>query len=114
MAPAPLLLETRLRMATESPPVLEPTTDEQIEVAPLWNVLLHDDDLTPMDFVVWLLVSLFGHPFDHAVVVMLEVHETGAAVVLACAQERAELYVEQIHSLARARGFPLAASCESQ
>ena len=36
----------------------------------------------------------------------------GAAVVAVCAQERAELYVEQVRSYARARGFPLVASCE--
>ena len=101
-------------MAKHSPPVLEPTTDEQTEVAPPWNVILHNDDVTPMDFVVWLLVSLFGHPYDDAVVMMLQVHETGAAIVCSCSQERAELYVEQVHSTARPRGYPLAASCERQ
>jgi ATP-dependent Clp protease adaptor protein ClpS len=108
------LRATRQSLATHAPPVLEPTVEERTEIAPLWNVILHNDDLTPMDFVVWLLISLFGHPFDDAVVLMLEVHESGAATVCACSQERAGLYVEQVHSLARARGYPLAASCERQ
>lgn len=101
-------------MATQSPPMLEPTTDERTEVAPPWSVILHNDDVTPMDFVVWLLISTFGHPYDAAIVLMLEVHESGAAVVASCSQERAELYVEQVHSIARPRGYPLSASCEKQ
>lgn len=99
-------------MAIAPPPVLEPTVDERTEVAPLWSVILHNDDVTPMDFVVDLLISLFGRPLAEAVVLMLEVHETGASTVCSCPQERAELYVEQVHSLARPRGFPLTASCE--
>lgn len=100
-------------MAKSPTPVLEPTVDERTQTAPMWNVILHNDDVTPMDFVVWLLISLFGRPFDDAVVLMLEVHETGASVVCTCSQERAELYVEQVHSLARGRGYPLTASCEA-
>jgi ATP-dependent Clp protease adaptor protein ClpS len=74
--------------------------------------VLLNDDVTTMDFVVWLLVTLFAKPYDEAVRLMLEVHETGAATVTVCPQERAELYVEQVRSLARARGYPLVATTE--
>jgi ATP-dependent Clp protease adaptor protein ClpS len=99
-------------VAKSPTPVLEPRTDEQVEVAPPWRVILHNDEVTTMEFVVWLLVTLFGKSFDEAVTLMLAVHQTGSATVIVCPQERAELYVEQVHSLARPRGFPLAASCE--
>jgi ATP-dependent Clp protease adaptor protein ClpS len=99
-------------VAKSPSPVLEPTVDAQVEVARPWAVILHNDDVTTMDFVVWLLVTLFGRSYDDAVTLMHAVHETGAATVAVCARERAELYVEQVHSLARPRGFPLAASCE--
>jgi len=91
---------------------VEPVEETKPLVAPPWNVIVHDDDVTTMEFVVWLLVSLFGRALDEAVALMLEVHATGAAVVCACSQERAELYVEQVVSLARPRGFPLCATCE--
>lgn len=91
---------------------VEPVEETTPLVATPWNVILHDDDVTTMEFVVWLLVSLFGLPLEDAVTRMLEVHETGAAVVCSCSQERAELYVEQVVSVARPRGFPLAATCE--
>lgn len=99
-------------MAKVPAPTLEPVVEEEVEVARPWHVILHDDDVTTMDFVVWLLVTLFARPYDDAVRLMLEVHETGAAAVATCPRERAELYVEQVHSLARAQGYPLAASCE--
>jgi ATP-dependent Clp protease adaptor protein ClpS len=90
-------------------PKVEPVEETAPLVAPPWNVILHNDDVTTMDFVVWLLVSLFGRSPADAVALMLEVHETDAAVVCSCSQERAELYVEQVVSLARPRGFPLVA-----
>jgi len=93
-------------------PTVEPVVDEDVYVAPPWAVILHNDDVTTQEFVVWLLVALFGKGYDEATKLMLEVHYLGAAVVAVCAQERAELYVEQVRSYARARGFPLVASCE--
>lgn len=100
-------------MAKVPTPTLEPVVEDEVRVDPPWRVILHNDDVTTMDFVVWLLVTLFARSYDDAVLLMLEVHETGAATVTTCWRERAELYVEQVHSLARARGFPLMASCEA-
>jgi ATP-dependent Clp protease adaptor protein ClpS len=94
-------------------PVLEPEVAETTQVSRPWRVILHNDDITTMEFVVWLLVSLFGKSYTEAVALMLAVHNSGSATVMVCPQERAELYVEQVHSLARPRGFPLCASCES-
>jgi ATP-dependent Clp protease adaptor protein ClpS len=93
-------------------PALEPVVDEDVQVAPPWAVILHNDDVTTQEFVVWLLIALFGKGYDDAHRLMLEVHLLGSAVVAVCAQERAELYVEQVRSYARPRGFPLVASCE--
>lgn len=94
---------------------LEPGTEtrEKTRIAPLWKVVLLNDDLTPMDFVTDLLVSLFHKDRIEAVKLMREVHETGAAVVAITSLERAELYVEQVHSLARPRGYPLTATLEA-
>lgn len=100
-------------MAQPPLPVLTPDLQTDVEVARPWAVILHDDDVTTQEFVVWLLVTLFGKGYDDANKLMLEVHYLGAAVVAVCAQERAELYVEQVRSYARARSFPLVASCEA-
>lgn len=104
-------------MTVKEAPVLVPGTEtasaEETQLCPPWKVILHDDDVTTQEFVVWLLVDLFGKPLPDAVRLMLAVHNEGAALVCVCARERAELYVEQVHSLARAQKFPLAASCEA-
>ena len=93
-------------------PVLEPVVAERTQTAPLWRVILHNDEVTTQEFVVEVLVTLFAKARAEAVRLMLEVHNTGASTVTMCPQERAELYVEQVHSLARGRGYPLAASTE--
>ena len=86
--------------------------EERTRLLPPWRVVLHDDPVTTMEFVVELLVSVFGKPPVEAVRLMLEVHHGGAATITVCPQERAELYVEQVVSLSRGRGFPLAATAE--
>ena len=99
-------------MSRTDAPVLEPKTEETPALAPPWRVILHDDDVTTQEFVVWLLITLFGRSYEDAHRLMLEVHNGGAATVATCSQERAELYVEQIVSLARPRHFPLCATAE--
>ena len=75
-------------------------------------MILHNDDVTTFEFVTDLLKSLFHKPQAEAVRLTHEVHETGSALIVVVSFERAELYVEQVRSLARPRGFPLTATME--
>jgi ATP-dependent Clp protease adaptor protein ClpS len=75
-------------------------------------VILHNDDVTTFDFVIDLLITLFRKPHLEAVRLTYEVHESGSALVVVTSFERAELYLEQVRSLARPRGFPLVATME--
>ncbi|MBM3977854.1 MAG: ATP-dependent Clp protease adaptor ClpS [Planctomycetes bacterium] len=92
----------------------QPRSATRTRQEPRWRVVLHNDDVTTMEFVVQLLVSLFHKSEPDAVKLMLEVHHRGAAVVEWTHRERAELYVEQVRSLARARRFPLCATAEPE
>lgn len=94
--------------------VLEPKTKERVEprVAPRFKVVLWNDDVTTFEFVTDLLVSLFRKPLGEARKLTQEVHDSGSAVVVITSLERGELYVEQVQSLARPRGFPLTATLE--
>lgn len=87
-------------------------TDERVETMPPYKVLLHDDEVTTFEFVIWLLITTFQKSADEAVQLTWEVHNAGVALVCVTSLERGELYVEQVHSLARPRGFPLTASLE--
>ena len=97
---------------TLTPP--ETDTEEKTGLLPPWRVLLVNDDVTTMEFVIWLLVTLFHKEATEAVRLTLEIHNTGAAPVTTTSRERAELYVEQVHSLARPRGFPLLCTIEPE
>jgi ATP-dependent Clp protease adaptor protein ClpS len=92
----------------------KPDTGEETRLAPLHRVLIHNDDVTPMDFVVVVLVRIFALGWLHATKVMLEAHTTGVAHVVTEPLERAEFHVEQAHSLARGRGWPLTFSIEPE
>lgn len=76
---------------------------------PPCRVLLINDDYTPMDFVVDVLVEIFGKSEAEAKVLTLKVHVEGSAVAGMYPFEIAETKVEEVHDLARAAGHPLKA-----
>lgn len=65
---------------------------------PPYRVLLHNDDATPMDWVVETLILLTPHTVRAAMRIMLQAHNSGSALVLVTHRERAELYQEQFTS----------------
>src|SRR6266852_5661239 len=80
---------------------------EQVEEPPLFKVLLHNDDYTTMEFVVWVLESVFFMPEEQAIQVMLNVHVRGVGVAGVYTQEVAEMKVEKTINLAHEHEFPL-------
>ena len=91
---------------------VEPDVKERSSLAPQWKVLLLNDEVTTFEFVIWLLMRVFHKSKMDAELLTWEIHDTGLALVAITSLERAELYVEQVHSLARPRGFPLVAEIE--
>ncbi len=67
-----------------------------------------------MDFVVEVLVGVFDLAVDSANVVMLEAHHNGRAHVVTLGREEAKHRVGQAHGLARAAGYPLSFTVESE
>jgi len=98
---------------TQTLPRPKTTTDEKSKRAPLWKVILHNDDKTTMEFVVWILMRFFAMDIDKATKVMLEVHETGQGLAGVYPQEVAELKKDQVVSAARAQKFPLTVTIEA-
>lgn len=89
-------------------------TDERPRLARRYRVLVHNDDRTPMDFVVGVLTTMYRLGVEHAIEVMLEAHRGGVALVVVLGLEEAEFRVERSHSAARMRGFPLTFSIEPE
>jgi ATP-dependent Clp protease adaptor protein ClpS len=75
--------------------------------------MLHNDDVTPMDFVVDTLLRFFISERNLAMEIMLRAHNDGMAFVAVMPLEYAETKVQAAHSRARAHGFPLTFSIES-
>ncbi len=74
---------------------------------PMYLVLLLNDDFTPMDFVVQILIELFYLSTEQAERVMLEVHHKGRGVCGIFTREIAETRVAQVNQIARQNEHPL-------
>ena len=85
---------------------------EKVEEPPLFKVLLHNDDYTTMEFVVWVLESVFNMPEEQAIQVMLNVHLRGVGVAGIYTFEVAETKVERTTALAREQEYPLLVTME--
>ena len=72
-----------------------------------YKVVVMNDNYTPMEFVVALLVKVFGIPTDAAVQLTLEVHNQGSAVAGIYSYEIAEQKVSEATELSRLNGHPL-------
>lgn len=89
-------------------------TLEETELEPLWRVLIHNDDVTPMDFVVDILTNLFFVDGPRAIDIMLIAHTSGLAYVTTLPKTEAEKRVGKAHFAASLEGFPLRFSLEPE
>ncbi|WP_129629837.1 ATP-dependent Clp protease adaptor ClpS [Candidatus Oscillochloris fontis] len=72
-----------------------------------YRVIVENDDVTPMDFVVMVLRLFFGLALDDAMQVMLVAHNQGRALVTTMPFEEAQERVYSAHTVAREEGYPL-------
>lgn len=80
----------------------------------LYKVILHNDNYTTMDFVVFILKHIFLHSEYDAVRIMLKVHNEGSGVAGIYPYEIAVTKAEKTMNLARAREFPLLCTVEPE
>lgn len=84
----------------------------EVKKPPLFQVVLLNDDYTPMDFVVDVLEKFFSHDRPNATRVMLEVHMKGKGVCGVFTYEIAETKVAQVTTYARDNQHPLMCTLE--
>ena len=80
-------------------------SEEELEKP--FRVIIQNDDVTPMDFVVVVLMQIFGLTADRAVEVMFEAHEKNRALVTTLPLKEAQDRVYIAQSIARNAGYPL-------
>ncbi len=76
------------------------------------HVIIHNDDVTPMDFVTVVLRTIFGIGPIKAEGIMLTAHYRGQAYVCTLPREAAKDAVGRAHGIARQAGYPLTFSIE--
>lgn len=92
--------------------VLVETGKPEVARPPLYSVMLLNDDYTPMDFVVEVLVRFFALNLEKATQVMLHVHTRGRGVCGVYTREVAESKVAQVNEFARVNQHPLLCTME--
>jgi ATP-dependent Clp protease adaptor protein ClpS len=88
---------------------------EQIVTTPdRYRVVFLNDDTTPMDFVIDILVSIFRHSKDTAKDLTMQIHQEGSAIVGVYSFELAEQKSIEATATSRNHGFPLQIRVEKE
>ena len=88
----------------------ETVSKRKLERPPLYEVLLHNDDYTTQEFVIYVLMKYFQHDAATARQIMLHVHTKGIGVAGVYPYDIAETKAHQVVQFARENEMPLQAS----
>ena len=81
----------------------QPREETRTRLLPPYHVILENDDLHSMDFVIDVLCKVLGCPVEHADLLMMEAHNSGRAVIWTGPKEVAELKAEQVQTFHETR-----------
>ena len=90
----------------------EAILEEKVQEPKMFQVLIHNDDYTTMEFVVNILMTVFHKTADQATAIMLAVHKRGKGIAGVYPHEIAETKVERTRFLATEAGYPLRCTLE--
>ena len=109
----PLLMSNdQVDIGNEEDVLLAPE-EPKLEVPSMYNVVMFNDDFTPMEFVVEVLETFFNKDREAATRVMLTVHTVGKAVCGSYTRDIAETKAAQVNLYARESQHPLLCEIES-
>ena len=91
-----------------------PVRETEPELEPMYWVVIHNDDVTPMDFVVHILKSIFHVVGPAAVQIMYTAHFHGSAYVQCLPKAEAQNRINRAHFAAGIEGYPLHFSLEPE
>jgi ATP-dependent Clp protease adaptor protein ClpS len=92
----------------------ETRSEQRLERPRLWRVLLHNDDYTTQDFVVFVLETIFHKPRGEAFAIMMSVHRSGMGVAGVYTHDVAETKLKATRQLAEEHEFPLLVTMEPE
>ena len=74
----------------------ETRTKEKIDLP--WNVVVFDDPVNLMEYVARVMIKIFGYSREKAENLMMQIHHDGKSTVWSGGREKAEMYVQQLHT----------------
>lgn len=86
----------------------------KIQLPKKYKVLLHNDDYTTMEFVIFILQGVFHKTLDEAEKIMMEVHHAGIGLCGIYTYEIAESKAKKVERLAQEHSHPLMCSIEPE
>jgi len=89
-------------------------SETKLEKPKLFKVILHNDDFTTMEFVVFVLQYVFNRSDAEALTIMLKVHTEGIGIAGVYPYEIATTKSQKTMNLAKAREFPLLCTVEEE
>ncbi len=103
-------------METKEQIVGQDSVKEKIKIKEpnLYNVIMYNDDFTPMDFVVNILEKIFNKDEIEAERIMYEVHEKGRGLAGIYPYDIAKTKMDYAMSLAEKHGFPFKLTIENK
>jgi ATP-dependent Clp protease adaptor protein ClpS len=101
-------------MTTDTVIEKKTTTTRRIKEPGKFKVVVCNDDVTPVEFVITMLIAIFKHEEQHALQLTRQIHNNGSAVVGTYSFEIAEQKAVDGINMARANGFPLVIKVEAE
>jgi ATP-dependent Clp protease adaptor protein ClpS len=99
---------------TDESTLTDTRSEQKLERPRMWRVLLHNDDYTTQDFVIWVLESVFHKPRGEAFAIMMNVHRSGLGVAGVYTYDVAATKVKTTKQLAEEHEFPLLVTMEPE
>lgn len=99
-------------MATDVDIKLDEKIQQVIAEPKKYKVIFLNDDSTPMEFVIEILIKIFKHTQETARDITLEIHNNGSGVAGVYSFEIAEARAVEATTLSRSQGFPLQVKIE--
>jgi len=94
-------------MVTQAQTITKEKQTSALKEPGMYKVVFFNDDITPMNFVVQILVELFKHNTERANSIMQQIHNNGSGVAGIYPYEIAEQKGVETSVLARENGYPL-------
>jgi ATP-dependent Clp protease adaptor protein ClpS len=99
-------------MSTQTDVIEEVQEETEIQEPSMFRVIIHNDDKTTFDFVIYVLTTIFDKEYNEAAELTFRVHDSGSATAGIYTFQIAETKVEEATEIARLNNYPLTLTLE--